>query len=503
MITSFYSYKGGVGRTQLLVNIAAYLCYYKDRKILLLEWDIEAPGLHYFFGLKNKDVNKEGLLDVFEKYCLLVKEKGNDLKPNERPYFTLENTVRLTNSESKKGYIDLIPAGKYCMEKDYFNKASDFNWYEFHELLDGKSYLEFVKTKLKDVKIGFDYDFIFIDSRTGIHDYTHISNIQMSECNVLVMAPNKQNFEGCRFISDRILDSPYVKSENKYRKPKILPVLSRIDIDNDDAGKWINNFAREFSYLINEYTTEAQRSDFNLFKKYTDKTIIRYNSNFSSGENLLFNPRRGSIVSNSIMDCYKNVSEYLEAFTNETEVFQEESLKNVEAFYIKTVGIEKSEMITSQSTSIIKEIYDVTKDLATNKVALNRIKRALLTEVKLNNKFLEDVLDKEKSFSKVSLIRIVENIELNEIKAAITCGLPFDMIIPKNKVTKEMMDGLDPIRVLGDDLETILEKIYLKAAYLKKDYNSEHINLYIRVRNLYNYNVLLQRMISNERVLIS
>jgi len=103
----------------------------------------------------------------------------------------------------------------------------------------------------------------------------------------------------------------------------------------------------------------------------------------------------------------------------------------------------------------------------------------------------------------VSLIRIVENIELNEIKAAITCGLPFDMIIPKNKVTKEMMDGLDPIRVLGDDLETILEKIYLKAAYLKKDYNSEHINLYIRVRNLYNYNVLLQRMISNERVLIS
>ncbi|MBK6771236.1 MAG: AAA family ATPase [Ignavibacteria bacterium] len=71
MITSFYSYKGGVGRTQLLVNIAAYLCYYKDRKILLLEWDIEAPGLHYFFGLKNKDVNKEGLLDVLKNTVFL------------------------------------------------------------------------------------------------------------------------------------------------------------------------------------------------------------------------------------------------------------------------------------------------------------------------------------------------------------------------------------------------------------------------------------------------
>ncbi len=145
--------------------------------------------------------------------------------------------------------------------------------------------------------------------------------------------------------------------------------------------------------------------------------------------------------------------------------------------------------------SIVKEIYDVTKDLAGNKVALNKIKRALLTEVKLNNKFLEDISYKEKRLSDERLVQIVTNLEVMEMKAAITCGLPFELMSSK-KVSKEMLDGFDPIRALDNDLETILEKIYLKIAYLKKDYSSEHINLYIRVRNIFNYNQLLQIMLS-------
>lgn len=145
--------------------------------------------------------------------------------------------------------------------------------------------------------------------------------------------------------------------------------------------------------------------------------------------------------------------------------------------------------------SIIKEIYDMTKDLAGNKVALNKIKRALITEVKLNNKFLEDISDKEKRLSKERLVQIVSNLEVAEMKAAISCGLPFELISIK-KVSKEMMEGLDPIRALDNDIETVLEKIYLKIAYIKKDHSSENINLYIRVRNIFNYNQLIQKLLT-------
>lgn len=144
--------------------------------------------------------------------------------------------------------------------------------------------------------------------------------------------------------------------------------------------------------------------------------------------------------------------------------------------------------------SIIKEIYDVTKDLANNKVAINKIRKALLTEVKLNNKFLEDISDKEKRLSRERMIQIVSNIEIAEMKAAITCGFPLELI-SAIKVTNELMGGLDPLKALDNNLENVLEKIYIKIAYLKKDFSSEHINLYIRLRNIFNYNQLLSRML--------
>jgi len=144
--------------------------------------------------------------------------------------------------------------------------------------------------------------------------------------------------------------------------------------------------------------------------------------------------------------------------------------------------------------SIVKEIYDVTKDLAGNKIALNKIKKALLTEVKLNNKFLEEISDSEKRLSNERLIQIINNLEVSEMKAAITCGLPIELI-SNIKVDLELLKNLDHLKAFDNDLETVLEKTYLKIAYLKKDFNAENINLYIRVRNIYNYNQLLNRML--------
>ena len=47
-IITFYSYKGGVGRTMALANIAVLLAQWRY-KILIADWDLEAPGLEYFF----------------------------------------------------------------------------------------------------------------------------------------------------------------------------------------------------------------------------------------------------------------------------------------------------------------------------------------------------------------------------------------------------------------------------------------------------------------------
>ena len=62
-IVTFYSYKGGVGRTFVLANIGALLSQW-GYKILCVDWDLEAPGLHLFFKQGFNEENKPGLTEM-------------------------------------------------------------------------------------------------------------------------------------------------------------------------------------------------------------------------------------------------------------------------------------------------------------------------------------------------------------------------------------------------------------------------------------------------------
>ena len=46
-VITFYSFKGGVGRTLALVNVGAHLAL-QGKSVLLVDFDLEAPGLDSF-----------------------------------------------------------------------------------------------------------------------------------------------------------------------------------------------------------------------------------------------------------------------------------------------------------------------------------------------------------------------------------------------------------------------------------------------------------------------
>lgn len=50
-VFTFYSYKGGVGRSFTLANVAVLLARWGNR-VLCLDWDLEAPGLSDYFREK-------------------------------------------------------------------------------------------------------------------------------------------------------------------------------------------------------------------------------------------------------------------------------------------------------------------------------------------------------------------------------------------------------------------------------------------------------------------
>ncbi len=134
MIVTFYSYKGGVGRTQLLSNIASYLCYYKQRKVLIIDWDMEAPGVDFFFKLNRKKI-KAGLLELFSEYNKIVRSNENIEEADLPKMLKGEKySINLIKSEQGNGKVDLIPAGKY--DKCYIKNVNEFDWYDFYENLD-------------------------------------------------------------------------------------------------------------------------------------------------------------------------------------------------------------------------------------------------------------------------------------------------------------------------------------------------------------------------------
>jgi len=305
MIVSFYSYKGGVGRTQLLVNIASCLCFEYKQKILLIDWDLEAPGLPFFF--ENKDSDKEGLLDLLTDYLDFVKETRVD--ENNIPCFNenyIQNCVKTENS----GLIDLVSTGK---ASTYSQKLYSFNWDDFYGVYDGKNYIEWLKEGLKE-----RYDYVFIDSRTGISNYSGIPNIQMPDINVMVVAPTLQNFEGSFRIAQSIGKSDYVLKG--YRSPIIIPILSRVDpFIIAKVDEWTSKFKIEFQDL---YT-----SLFNILGEFGEKylandtfindTLIEYNSELSFGENTLFpiGREKESIVV-GFTQKIRNIAEIIENIKN-------------------------------------------------------------------------------------------------------------------------------------------------------------------------------------------
>jgi hypothetical protein len=73
-IITFYSFKGGTGRSMPLANVAWVLAG-NGRRVLAIDWDLEAPGLHRYFlpFLKDPELTvTKGLVDLLWDYSDLM-----------------------------------------------------------------------------------------------------------------------------------------------------------------------------------------------------------------------------------------------------------------------------------------------------------------------------------------------------------------------------------------------------------------------------------------------
>jgi len=305
-LISFYSYKGGVGRTLALIQ-TAYLLAKKGKNVLMLDLDIEAPSLHDIFSDKiNLD---KGIVDY-----LYEQEFSGDKTEIE-----LDNIVSsIKVDETLEGNLYTIPAG--VLSAEYIYKLTQLK----PKFLSQKEYLSVL---LKKVKEKLDIDLVLIDSRTGINDWGAFSILDMADEVFFFAYPNEENFNGTKVIVD-LLKNLQLK--------KFTIIFSRVESDGglDYAQQLFDDLeleqefisiiynprlalVKEFSnekYLdeyqeIADFILERDQIEINEFyisnyvnkKEILDKLLNKINNNFyiTEAEKKLMQDRYNYIIADS------------------------------------------------------------------------------------------------------------------------------------------------------------------------------------------------------------
>ena len=204
-IFTFFSFKGGVGRTLALANVGFLLASY-GRSVLLVDGDLEAPGLSMFL-LPTRHTGQQGFVELFLKIRELFVRRAL-AKPGERvgsevnidDYRVPLDLPRelLTSPVGEPGQLWLMPAG--AMDADYVTRLTELRIGETYQAGYGVPLAWEVRRQFQNA--GFNY--ILIDSRTGYSDVSGALLVDVSDRGVVVTGLNRQNLEGTRRYLDEI-----------------------------------------------------------------------------------------------------------------------------------------------------------------------------------------------------------------------------------------------------------------------------------------------------------
>lgn len=220
-IITFYSFKGGTGRTMAMANVAWILAA-NGRRVLTIDWDLESPGLHHYFRPFLADPKlrySRGVIDMVRDFASAVVDSNTPPGGPEwyRRYADVEReAVSLTWRFPGDGGIDLLPAG--AQDLAYSEKVSSFDWLTFHERLNGGAFLRALRENLRQ-----QYDYILIDSRTGLSDSAGICTVELPDTVVNCFVLNEQSIDGAASVAESI-------RRLRERDPvRILPVPMRVE----------------------------------------------------------------------------------------------------------------------------------------------------------------------------------------------------------------------------------------------------------------------------------
>jgi len=206
MFVTFYSYKGGVGRTMALANIACLLA--QDQKhpqrVLLIDLDLDAPGLHKLFPPPSR--RSLGFVDFAFEFA------STGTFPDLDQYIYKSRIVE---------HVDVLQAGQVGPE--YCQKLQSINWPSFFgdDPTDNGAFFG----KFIDAISQHNYDYVLIDSRTGLSDQAGITTQVLPDMVLMIFRLTEQNLDGLSHLYAATRASLKIR---KRQQVEIMPVASLV-----------------------------------------------------------------------------------------------------------------------------------------------------------------------------------------------------------------------------------------------------------------------------------
>jgi MinD-like ATPase involved in chromosome partitioning or flagellar assembly len=264
MIFTFYSFKGGVGRSMALANVAELL-YHWGLKVLIVDFDLEAPGLERYFNVPeavDKPANvqdKRGVIDMLSSYKALRSlplpnrmQQGNsgDSHCQDEFPFPMEpinNFIVPIYEATERGTLSIISAGR--RSGDWFGHYAEsvrcFDWDDFYKNWDGELFFEWFRKEVEKIA-----DVVLIDSRTGITEMGGVCTYQLADVVVMFVAPNQQNLDGTMMMARSLSNPELIEKGRKGRSLSLVFVPSRVESGEKEL---LDKFEEDFTQILGSF----------------------------------------------------------------------------------------------------------------------------------------------------------------------------------------------------------------------------------------------------------
>jgi len=266
-VVTFYSYKGGVGRSLLAANSAALLAAHG--RTLIWDLDVEAPGLHHIDALRGSEPERSGFLDWFLAWQQKVAKQNapQPTLPGGAELKKLAQRLRKTSLHQ----LDILPAfGSSRDPAELYIQIDWGHWFQQH-LPDGLALFQ----ALIEHFGALGYAHVVIDSRTGHTDLGGLLTGLLPDVTVLVGGYGPQNLDGMARVWTALKNpAPAVEQLRGGLAPlMVVPVASPIPANNDNPGL-LNQRRQAFADVFGTTLVSLIEVPYDRELPYTDELLF-------------------------------------------------------------------------------------------------------------------------------------------------------------------------------------------------------------------------------------